>query len=102
MTTKLDRRFVPPLDPSAEQVCLLDQESAAARQEPPGGFLDAARSQQTFEHGSEFRFADEGGMWERVVTFIDEERQCCPFFAFEQWREGGEVVLRITRPERSE
>ena len=98
--SKLDRRFVPPLDPGAEQVCLLDRETAAARQEPPDGFLDSARAQETFENGAEFRFAASDGMWERVVTFIDEERECCPFFAFEQWREGDEVVLRITRPER--
>jgi hypothetical protein len=30
-----------------------------------------------------------------VTTFIEEEGECCPFFAFEQWEEGDEVVLRI-------
>ncbi len=35
----------------------------------------------------------------RVDAFIREEMECCPFFAFERWREGAEVVLRITTPE---
>ena len=29
----------------------------------------------------------------------EEEGECCPFFVFDQWEEGDEVVLRIVRPE---
>ena len=95
MTAHLRHRHVPPRQPDAEQVCLLDKETAQRRKESPDGFLAAARSQRTLSNGAEFRFEAKPGMWERVTTFIDEEGECCPFFAFEQWEEGGEVVLRI-------
>ena len=100
MTSKLEprRRHVAPRDPNAEQVCLLDKETAARRSEPPDAFLDAARSQETREDGATFRFAAEPGMWERMSASVDEEGECCPFFAFEQWEEGDELVLRIVRP----
>ena len=98
--SKLERRqYVAPRDTHAEPVCLLDKEWAARRQEPPDAFLGLARSQETAEDGATFRFEAAAGMWERVSTFIEEEGECCPFFAFEQWEEGDEVVLRIFRPE---
>jgi hypothetical protein len=99
MTAK--HRYVEPKDASAEPVCLLDKEWAARRVEPPDAFMASARSQRTTESGSEFRFEAAPGMWERVETFIAEERDCCPFFAFEVWEEDGEVVLRITKPSGS-
>jgi hypothetical protein len=91
-------RTVPPKQPDAEPVCLLDADWAKRRSEPPDALLASARSQRTLADGAEFRFAAVQGVWERVSTFVDEERECCPFFAFEQWEEGGEVALRITRP----
>jgi hypothetical protein len=94
---KRRRRYVAPRDADAEPVCLLDKEWAARRKEPPDAFLSLARAQETSEDGSLFRFAAAPGIWERVITFIAEEGECCPFFAFEQWEEGGEVVLRISR-----
>ena len=100
MTSELKprRRYTAPRDPNAEQVCSLDKETAAGRSEPPDAFLDAARSQETLENGATFRFAAEPGMWERMSAFVDEEGECCPFFAFEQLEEGDELVLRIIRP----
>ena len=95
MTAHLRHRHVSPRQPDAEQVCLLDKETAQRRKEPPDGFLAAARSQRTLPSGAEFRFEAKAGMWERVTTFIEEEGECCPFFAFEQRDEGDEVVLRI-------
>ena len=92
------RRHVAPRDPNAEQVCLLDKEAASRRSEPPDAFLAAARSQETREDGATFRFAAEPGMWERMSAFVDEEGDCCPFFAFEQSEEGDELVLRIITP----
>ena len=89
------RRHVPPRQPDAEQLCLLDKETAQRRKEPPDAFLVAARSQRTLPSGAEFRFEAKAGMWERMTTFIEEEGKCCQFFAFEQWEEGDEVVLRI-------
>ncbi|MEX1253705.1 MAG: hypothetical protein WEE64_05130 [Dehalococcoidia bacterium] len=103
MTSKLKprHRTVPPKQPDAEPVCLLDAEWAKRRAEPPDAFLASARSQRTLADGAEFRFEAVDGLWERVSTFVDEERECCPFFAFEEWEDGGEVVLRITRPENA-
>ena len=100
MTSKLEPRlrYVAPRDPQADQVCLLDKEAAARRTEPPDAFLAAARSQETREDGATFRFAAEPGTWERMSAFVDEEGECCPFFAFEQSEEGDELVLRIIRP----
>ena len=95
MTAHLRHRHVPPRQPAAEQVCLLDKETAQRRKEPPDALFADARSQRTLPSGAEFRFEAKAGMWERVTTFIEEEGECCPFFAFEQWEEGDEVVLRI-------
>ena len=96
------RRYVAPREPGAEPVCRLDAEWARRRREPPDALLDEARSQAVREDGAEYRFESRPGMWERVSTFVEEEGECCPFFAFEQWEEGGEVVLRIIRPQTQE
>lgn len=93
------RRYVPPKDASAEPICLLDKEWAERRAEPPDAFLALAASETMEPNGAAFRFPASPGMWERIDTFIAEERECCPFFAFEQWEEPNEVVLRIFRPE---
>ena len=98
MTSTTRRRYVPARQPDAEPVCSLDKEAAARRREPPDGFFALAREQETREDGTSFRFEAKEGLWERMSTFIEEEGDCCPFFAFEQWEEGDEVVLRITRP----
>lgn len=98
MTTRR-RVITPPKQADAEPVCLLDEEWAARRKESPEAFLAAAKSQTTLENGAEFRFDAGDGMWERVSTFVSEERECCPFFAFEQWEEAGVVALRITKAE---
>ncbi len=91
------RILTPPKEPDAEPVCLLTEEWAARREESPEAFFAAARSQTSLSNGAEFRFDASDGMWERVTAFVAEERECCPFFAFEQWEEDGEVVLRITK-----
>ena len=100
MVTERRRRTVPPLDPDAEQVCLLDKEWAERRKESPSAFLDLARSQDTSETSTVFHFESTPERWERMSTFVDEERECCKFFAFEQWEEGDEVLLKISRPEQ--
>ncbi len=98
---RLRYRFVPPRQPDAEPVCLLDAETARRRKEPPDAFLAEAVSQQTLPSGAEYRFPVRAGTWDRMMTFIEEEGECCPFFAFEQWQEGDELVLRIFRPQGS-
>ncbi|MEX0785370.1 MAG: hypothetical protein WD939_01920 [Dehalococcoidia bacterium] len=80
---------------------MLDKAWAERRTESPDAFLSLARSQETSEHGAEFRFQAQPGLWERMTTFIEEEGECCPFFAFEQFEQPGEVVLRIIRPEEA-
>ncbi|HEY8492082.1 MAG TPA: hypothetical protein VIO14_13955 [Dehalococcoidia bacterium] len=92
------RRYVPPRDPEAEPACLLTPEAARLRREPPDALLADAASQETWDGGAEFRFPAQPGTWERVATFIQEEGECCPFFAFEQREEDGQVVLRILWP----
>ena len=100
MTSTLEprRRYVAPRDTLAEPVCSLDKETAMARSEPPDAFFAPAISQETDDEGTTFRFAAGPKMWERMSTFVDEEGECCPFFAFEQREEGDELALRIIRP----
>ncbi len=100
MVTEPRKRTVPPLDPNAEQVCSLDAESAARRKESPSAFLDLARSQETSGTSTVFHFEATPEIWDRMSTFVDEERECCRFFAFEQWEDGDEVLLKISRPEQ--
>lgn len=96
------RRFVPAPNPEAEQVCSLDKEGASRRKVPSDILFEEARSQSTSGNEAEFRFESKPGLWERISTFVDEEADCCPFFSFEQREEGGELVLRIIRPETQE
>ena len=98
---QLRRTYVPPRQPQAEPVCLLDRETAKRRREPPDAFLALALAQEQLPNGAKFRFEAAPGMWERIETFVAEEGECCPFFAFEQWEEEGAVVLRIVRPKGS-
>lgn len=100
MPTEPRKRIVPPMDPNAEQVCLLDKEWAERRKESPSAFLDLARSQDTSEYSTVFHYKATPDIWDRMSTFVDEERECCKFFAFEQWEEGDEVLLKISRPEQ--
>jgi hypothetical protein len=93
------RTYVAPKDAGAEPVCLLDREMLKERAESPEAFFAAAQSQETLPNGAEFRFEAAPGIWERIERFVADERECCPFFAFEQWEESGAVVLRITKPE---
>ena len=97
--TEARRIVTQPKQPDAEPVCLLTEEWAASRKESPEAFLAAAKSQTNLPNGAEFRFDAADSMWERVATFVSEERECCPFFAFEQWEEAEMVALRITRSE---
>ncbi|HXF51401.1 MAG TPA: hypothetical protein VNM43_06935 [Dehalococcoidia bacterium] len=101
MTTAPRTRFVPPRDPDAEPVCRLTREEALRRREPPDRLLSEAIErdcEHCLENGAEYRFPGGDDMWERVSVFVDEERECCPFFAFEQREEGDTIVLRIFWP----
>ena len=95
MAAKPRRRFVPAPEPDAEPHCRLTKESAERREVTPDALFAEALAETTLENGAEYRFQAKPGMWERVSLFVDEEKECCPFFDYEQIEEGDEVVLRI-------
>jgi hypothetical protein len=90
--------YFPPVNPAAEPVCTLDRATALGRQEAPDKFLDDAFAQESTPTGMEYRFQRTDEMWERVQIFIQEEAQCCPFFAFEVAEREQDLVLTIFRP----
>jgi hypothetical protein len=90
--------YTPPKDPQAEPVCLLDRAWHDRRAVPPEALFDEARSHEVREDGATLRFEARPGMWERVGTFVSEERECCPFLAFQQEEREGEIVLEIMGP----
>ena len=94
-------RLVPPLRPGAERVCLLDEESARRRGVSADRLYAEARSQSIQANGMALRFVSTPAVWSTIEAFIEEERQCCPFFAFEEWEEDGEIVLRILLPDEA-
>jgi hypothetical protein len=58
--------------------------------------FDLACDRQELPHGYAFRFtAEHFGL---IATFVDNERRCCPFFAFalDVAADGGPIWLRIT------
>lgn len=90
--------IVPPLDANAEPICTLDRETALARHEPPDRFLEASLSESALEAGIEYVFPASEAMWVRLRTFISEEQQCCPFFAFHAREVDGTIVLKVFQP----
>ena len=94
-----DRRiYVAPADLAAEPICTLDRETAMARFEPPGEFLNEAVAERPIPSGIEYVFSQVEGLWERAETFVEEEAECCPFLAFEIAEEGDKLVLRVFQP----
>ena len=89
------RLDVPARDPHAEPVCLLDRETAATRQQSPDDFLAGAITEKPTDDGFIFRFKRSDSLWDRLRVFVVEEGGCCPFFAFEAYDDGDEVVLRM-------
>ena len=95
MPARINYLYMEPADPEAEKACRLTRETAAARAEPPEDFFASASDQKVLPNGYELRFATMPNTASRIDAFIAEERECCPFFAFERWEEGSEYVLRI-------
>jgi len=72
--------------PEAEAVplaCLLTGEDLAARQGVVQPLMASHQQVQELEDGYAFQFPGEPEWIQRVVSFIAEERKCCPFFTFE-------------------
>jgi hypothetical protein len=77
--------------------CLLTGEDLAARGEIVRPLMDSYQNLQEMEDGYAFQFPGESEWIQRVVTFVAEERVCCPFFTFELHYEPnlGPIWLRL-------
>ncbi len=77
--------------------CLLTGEDLAARGEIVRPLIASYQKLHELEDGYAFQFPGETEWIQRVVSFIDEERKCCPFFTFElQFEPGlGPLWLRL-------
>jgi len=88
---------VQPLSPLACDLTAIDAEHRAEHIGSAEHLLfDLACERQELPHGYAFRFtADQFGL---IATFVDNERRCCPFFAFalDVAPDGGPIWLRIT------
>ncbi len=64
--------------------CNLSQPDQAARgQEIEDNLFSGCTSVQELDNGYAFIFPGEDTWATRLLTFIQEERKCCPFFTFE-------------------
>ncbi|HXZ05335.1 MAG TPA: hypothetical protein VEH81_10900 [Ktedonobacteraceae bacterium] len=91
---------MPETQQEAESVplaCLLTGEDLAARSEIVLPLIASYQQLQELEDGYAFQFPGEPEWIQRVVSFIAEERQCCPFFTFELHYEPnmGPIWLRL-------
>ena len=77
--------------------CLLTGEDLAARGEVVRPLIASYQKLHELEDGYAFQFPGDPEWIQRVVSFIDEERKCCPFFTFElQFEPGlGPLWLRL-------
>ena len=78
--------LMPDTQQEAEAVplaCLLTGEDLAARGEVVRPLIASYQKMQELEDGYAFQFPGESEWIQRVVMFIAEERECCPFFTFE-------------------
>jgi hypothetical protein len=65
-------------------VCDLTVFSAEARQEMAGlpELFRAVAQVRELPDGYAFQFSNESGMFMQIATFVEHERQCCPFYSF--------------------
>jgi hypothetical protein len=77
--------------------CSLTGEDLAARGEVVQPLMASYQKLQELEDGYAFQFPGEPAWIQRLVEFIAEERQCCPFFTFELQFEPdlGPIWLRL-------
>ena len=77
--------------------CLLTGEDLTARGEVVRPLMASYQQLQELEDGYAFQFPGESDWIQRVVTFVAEERECCPFFTFELHYEPnlGPIWLRL-------
>ncbi len=77
--------------------CSLSGEDLAARGEVVRPLMASYQQMQELEDGYAFQFPGEPTWIQRLVEFVAEERQCCPFFTFELHYEPnlGPIWLRL-------
>ena len=77
--------------------CLLTGEDLKARGEVVQPLIASYQQLQELEDGYAFQFPGDPEWIQRVVSFVTEERQCCPFFSFELQFEPnlGPIWLRL-------
>jgi hypothetical protein len=104
---KVSRRYkkkevlcIPDIHQEAEAVplaCLLTGEDLAARGEVVRPLMASYQQVQELEDGYAFQFPGEAEWIQRVMTFVTEERECCPFFTIELHYEPnlGPIWLRL-------
>ena len=88
--TQQEAEFVP-------LACWLTGEDLAARGEVVRPLMASYQQLQELEDGYAFQFPGESEWIQRVMTFVAEERECCPFFTFELQYEPnlGPIWLRL-------
>lgn len=69
--------------------CLLIGEDLKARGEVVQPLMASYQKLQELEDGYAFQFPGEPEWIQKVVAFVAEERECCPFFTFELRYEPG-------------
>lgn len=97
MTGEVEReRSGPPIACS-----LTGPEGAERRRKLAETFSGRVRRVDELEDGYAFEFPGSAGWAEKLVEFVNLERICCPFFAFELVFEpgGGPIRLRVRGPE---
>ena len=77
--------------------CLLTGKDLEARGEVVRPLMASYQKLQELEDGYAFQFPGEPEWIQGVVSFVAEERQCCPFFTFELQYEPnlGPIWLRL-------
>ncbi len=63
--------------------CLLTGDELKERGEVVQPLMASYQQMQELEDGYAFQFPGEPAWIQRVLSFVTEERQCCPFFTFE-------------------
>jgi hypothetical protein len=99
MLKKKEIFLMPDTQPEAEDVvlaCLLTGEDLASRGEVVRPLMASYQQLQELEDGYAFQFPGESEWIQRVVTFVAEERECCPFFTFELHYEPNLVFSALT------
>lgn len=63
--------------------CILSGDDLSERQDEAGGLLDQAQQVRELTNGYAFEYPSTEEWANKLLAFIVEERECCPFFTFE-------------------